>query len=105
MKNSAPASALSGDGFVRRHIGPSEHDMASMLDTLGYDSLDAFIDATIPKGIRFRKPLGIPAGLTEHEALIALRAMASKNQIFRSYIGMGYSDCITPPVVQRNILE
>ena len=76
-----------------------------MLDTLGYASLDALIDATVPGRIRFRKPFDLPAAKTEAETLALLRGMAQKNQIFRSYLGMGYSDCITPPVIQRNILE
>ena len=76
-----------------------------MLDTLGYPSLDALIDATIPDRIHFRRPLALPGAKTEAETLALLRSMAQKNQIFRSYLGMGYSDCITPPVIQRNILE
>ena len=76
-----------------------------MLDLLGYDSLDALIDATVPAGIRFSRPLAIHAPMSEHEALANLRAIARKNQVFRSYLGLGYYDCITPPVIQRNILE
>src|SRR5690242_12844952 len=76
-----------------------------MLRELGYDSLDALIDAVVPDDIRLKKPLGLPAAKSEHEALATLRALAAKNQVFRSYIGMGYADCITPPVVLRNVLE
>ena len=72
---------------------------------MGYDSLDAFIDAVIPQNIRLRKPLAIHGEWSEHEALASMRRMADKNQIFRSYIGMGYADTLTPPVIQRNILE
>ncbi|MDQ3516329.1 MAG: glycine dehydrogenase (aminomethyl-transferring), partial [Gemmatimonadota bacterium] len=93
------------DSFVRRHVGPSEADAAKMLDTLGYDSLDALIDATIPRDIRARAPLAIAAGISEYEALAGMRALAARNRVFRSYIGLGYHDCITPPVIQRNILE
>ena len=93
------------DSFVPRHVGPSEADVASMLDTLGYATLDALIDATIPEAIRLRTPLAIHAGRSEHEALAALRASAVKNRIFRSYLGYGYHDTLTPPVIQRNILE
>ena len=100
---SAPMTAA--DSFVPRHVGPSVADVASMLDTLGYATLDAFIDATIPDAIRLRTPLAIHAGRSEHEALAALRASAVKNRIFRSYIGYGYHDTLTPPVIQRNILE
>ncbi|MDB4905606.1 MAG: Glycine dehydrogenase [Gemmatimonadetes bacterium] len=101
--NSAPAAAT--DSFVPRHIGPNSADIAAMLALLGYDTLDALIDATVPENIRLRRPLAIPTGLSEFEALRALRATASRNKVFRSYIGMGYNDCITPPVIQRNILE
>ena len=93
------------DGFIPRHIGPAEQDVREMLATLGHATLDELIDATVPAAIRFRGPLrtGEPKG--EYEALSELRQMASRNQIFRSFIGMGYYDTITPPVVQRNILE
>src|SRR5688500_9150881 len=93
------------DAFVCRHVGPDENEVAEMLKTLGFQSLDALIDATIPQKIRLRGGLDLPKGMTEPEVLSYLRSMASKNQVFRSFIGMGYSDCITPPVIQRNILE
>ncbi|HSJ63385.1 MAG TPA: aminomethyl-transferring glycine dehydrogenase [Gemmatimonadaceae bacterium] len=92
-------------GFPRRHIGPSEDDIGEMLDLLGYDSLAAFVDAAVPAGIRFRRPLQLPGGLDEHEALARLRTMAAKNVVARSFIGMGYSETLVPPVIQRNILE
>src|SRR2546423_8437003 len=76
-----------------------------MLKTLGFSSLDELIDATIPRKIRWREGLSLPQGLTELEVLTYFRALAAKNQVFRSFIGMGYSDCVTPPVIQRNILE
>ncbi|MEP6692965.1 MAG: aminomethyl-transferring glycine dehydrogenase, partial [Gemmatimonadaceae bacterium] len=101
--NSAAPPAY--DSFVKRHIGPSADDVGEMLETVGYQTLDAFIDAVVPEGIRLRKPLAIADGLSERDALDALAATASKNEIFRSYLGMGYADTITPPVVQRNILE
>src|SRR5438552_4623739 len=94
-----------GDSFVERHVGPSAPDVAEMLGTLGYSSLDALIDATVPARIRSKAPLALPAALTEAEALAEFRAMAADNRICRSFIGMGYSDCITPPVIQRNIIE
>ena len=93
------------DKFVHRHIGPSAGESAQMLKHLGFDSLDGFIDGGIPAGIRFQAPLPLPAGWGEHAVLNELRAIAGRNQVFRSFIGMGYSDCITPPVIQRNILE
>jgi glycine dehydrogenase len=76
-----------------------------MLGLLGYPSLEALIDAAVPAQIRLRRPLQLPAARSEHEVLAALKEIASQNQVFRSYIGMGYQDCITPPVIQRNILE
>ncbi len=102
---SAPRPLTSADSFVPRHIGPNEAEIAEMLSLLGYASLDALIDATIPEAIRFRKPLAIHGGRSEHEALAALRAIADKNRVFRSYLGYGYHDTLTPPVIQRNILE
>ncbi|MBC7789271.1 MAG: aminomethyl-transferring glycine dehydrogenase [Anaerolineae bacterium] len=102
---SRPLSLPTAQSFVSRHIGPSEEDVSEMLDTLGYASLTEFIDATVPEKIRLRRPLEIAEGMSEYEALAALRQIASRNRIFRSFLGMGYSDCITPPVIQRNILE
>ena len=75
-----------------------------MLATLGYDSLDAFIDAVVPADIRLRQ-LRTPEAKTEQEALEELRLLAAQNQVFRSYLGMGYHDCFTPTVIQRNVLE
>jgi glycine cleavage system P protein (glycine dehydrogenase) len=99
------ASPSDVDSFVPRHIGPSDADVAAMLELLGYDSLDALIDATVPAGIRLRRPLAIEAGMTEHQALEHMRRIAQKNRVLRSYLGLGYHDCITPPVIQRNVLE
>src|SRR5207253_5356455 len=93
------------DTFVHRHIGPNPDDIQEMLSTLGLPSLDALIDATIPADIRLRRPLTLGPHRGEHEVLARLRALAGQNKVFRSYIGMGYYDCITPPVIQRNILE
>ncbi|MGH7560777.1 MAG: aminomethyl-transferring glycine dehydrogenase [Gemmatimonadales bacterium] len=91
--------------FVTRHLGPREDDVAAMLGVLGYPTLDALIDAVVPPGIRLRRPLELPSALTEAGALAALGAMAHRNQVFRSYLGQGYSGCHVPPVVQRNVLE
>src|SRR2546426_925482 len=77
----------------------------AMLGTLGYDSLDAFIDAVVPDDIRLRRPLALPPGRTEREVLQALRGLAAQNQLYRSYIGMGYHHSFTPQVIQRNIVE
>src|SRR5216117_2299841 len=76
-----------------------------MLATLGMQSLDALVDATVPEDIRMRKPLALDPNMGEFEALAKLRVLHDQNQVFRSYTGMGYYDCITPPVIQRNILE
>src|SRR5258706_300079 len=95
---------ITRDLFQDRHIGPSPEDQRAMLGTLGYDSLDAFIDAVVPADIRLRQ-LRTPDAKTEQEALEELRLLAAQNQVFRSYLGMGYHDCFTPTVVQRNVLE
>ncbi len=100
-----PRTLPGSDNFVRRHVGPGESDVAKMLSALGYDTLDDLIDAVIPRDIRLKSALEIPAGKSEYETLSGLRALAAKNKVYRSYIGLGYHDCITPPVIQRNILE
>ena len=76
-----------------------------MLDFLGYHSLDDMVEAVVPRAIRLNRPLNLPAPLSEHQALSKLRQVAAGNQIWRSYIGMGYHDCVTPPVLVRNVLE
>ena len=93
------------DTFARRHIGPSDADVTQMLTQLGCDSLDDLIAATAPASIRLTKPLAIASGRGEHELLAELAALAGQNVVARSCIGMGYHDCITPPVIARNILE
>jgi len=93
------------DSFVPRHVGPSESEIQEMLKVVGYDTLDDLIDATIPRGIRMSRPLKIHRGWSEHEALTNMRAIASRNRVFRSFLGYGYADTFTPPVIQRNILE
>jgi glycine cleavage system P protein (glycine dehydrogenase) len=99
-------SALAhADTFVRRHVGPDEGEVRRMLDALGYDSLDALIDATVPASIRLRRPLALGPERSEYELTAELRDLARRNKVFRSFIGMGYHDCIVPPVVQRNVLE
>src|SRR5687767_1002839 len=100
-----PAVRADADSFVPRHIGPNETEVAAMLAALGYDSLDALIDAAVPESIRLRRPLAIHTQRTEYEALGRLRTIASANRVLRSYLGLGYHDCITPPVIQRNVLE
>ncbi|MGM0457151.1 MAG: glycine dehydrogenase, partial [Cyanobacteriota bacterium] len=91
--------------FAGRHNGSTAEDVAKMLSQLGYHSLTELIADTIPEPIRLKQPLALPQPLTEAEALQKLRAIAQQNQLYRSFLGLGYSDCITPPVIQRNILE
>ncbi len=89
----------------RRHIGPSPAEMTDMLKLIGYPSLDALIDATVPGSIRQKAPLVWGAAMTEREALDTLRDIANRNKVLTSLIGQGYYGTITPPVIQRNILE
>jgi glycine dehydrogenase len=93
------------DTFVPRHLGPSSGEQRALLAELGYDTLDALIDAAVPNAIRDRTPLDIAAPTTEHDALGRLRELAARNEVFTSLIGLGYHDTITPPVIQRNVLE
>jgi glycine dehydrogenase len=93
------------DSFARRHIGPNKEARDAMLSELGFANLDELIDATVPQNIRLDRPLGLPDAKSESEALTELRDLARKNTVARSFIGAGYSDTITPPVIQRNILE
>ncbi|MCH7714725.1 MAG: aminomethyl-transferring glycine dehydrogenase [Gemmatimonadetes bacterium] len=93
------------DSFTSRHLGPRPADIEAMLEVLGYDSLDSLTDAVVPENIRLQAALALPEAKSEEEALAALEEMAVKNTVFRSYLGMGYSDCITPPVILRNVLE
>ncbi len=93
------------DTFARRHLGSSEAEIAQMLASLGLPSVDALVERTVPAGIRLSAPLNIPTAKGESAALAELRALAERNLVYKSYIGQGYHGCITPPVVQRNILE
>ncbi len=109
QKKSAPGNFVATPStvatFADRHIGPSADEVAQMLRELGFENLDALLDATVPKNIRLDRPLELPKAKSENEALAKLRALASKNKVARNFIGAGYSDTITPPVIQRNILE
>ncbi|HEY2825745.1 MAG TPA: aminomethyl-transferring glycine dehydrogenase [Gemmatimonadales bacterium] len=93
------------DQFLARHLGPRPGDIADMITLLGYGSLDAMIDAIVPQDIRLKKPMALPAARSERDVVADLRAMAASNEVYRSYIGMGYNDTITPGVIQRNVLE
>src|SRR6185369_160223 len=93
------------DRFVNRHIGPNAAEVREMLRVCGFESLDQLIDATVPRSIRMPQPLNLPAARSEHGLLNEMRTLAAQNQIFKSYIGMGYYDTVTPPVIQRNVIE
>jgi len=91
--------------FADRHNAPTAGEIDAMLSTVGADSLDELIAQTVPSGIRLTKPLDIDWEMTEHELLAHLKQVGSKNQVWRSYIGKGYYDTLTPPVILRNIVE
>jgi glycine cleavage system P protein (glycine dehydrogenase) len=91
--------------FQTRHIGPDDSERDAMLKVVGAASLDALIDEAIPARIRLRQPLDLPEGQSEHRFLRELRETAGRNRLLKSFIGLGYADCITPSVILRNVLE
>ncbi|ADO72819.1 aminomethyl-transferring glycine dehydrogenase [Stigmatella aurantiaca] len=93
------------ESFAGRHIGPDEHELKSMLEALDASSLDAFIGRVVPQAIRSQEPLRLGAAQGEHELLAMLEGIAAKNQIFKSFIGLGYADTHTPNVILRNIFQ
>jgi len=93
------------DHFQRRQIGPNEKDLAKMIKTIGVNSLEELIEETIPESIKLKEPLNIPEGIQEHQYLQLITGLAKKNKSFKSYIGLGFYDCITPSVIKRNIFE
>jgi glycine dehydrogenase len=93
------------NSFARRHIGPNEEEVRVMLREVGFEDLDSLVEAAVPRNIRLDRDLDLPEGKSEMEALAELRAISRKNKVARSFVGCGYSDCIMPPVIQRNILE
>jgi glycine dehydrogenase len=112
--NAAPRAALSGaslrdlehhSAFLERHIGPNDAEIAHMLRVVGHDSLEALTDAIVPASIKSAAPLALPEAITEVEALAKIRAIADRNQVFRSFIGQGYYGTHTPNVILRNVLE
>ena len=105
LDSQATGSLDHPDQFIRRHIGSNATETAEMLKRVGFDSVDALADAAVPKQIRLGKPLDLPAPQSEFDALRELKSIASQNQVFRSFIGQGYYDTITPPVIQRNVFE
>ncbi len=96
---------MSSGNFVDRHIGPDEHDLSVMLETIGIGSLDELIDNTVPAPIRTGKSLNLPPAMSEYEYLNHIRKLGARNKIFRSFIGQGYYGVATLPVVVRNVLE
>jgi glycine dehydrogenase len=93
------------DQFVNRHIGPSDKEVEQILKEIGINSLDQLVDETIPENIRVRETLNLSEPLTEYEFIQHIKELASKNKVYRSYIGLGYYGTITPSVIKRNILE
>ncbi|MCB0187301.1 MAG: glycine dehydrogenase (aminomethyl-transferring), partial [Caldilineaceae bacterium] len=93
------------DQFVHRHLGPDDLDIERMVEVIGVDSLDALINETVPKAIRMDGSLKLAGPRSESAVLDEMRALAKQNQLYRSFIGMGYYGCLTPPVILRNILE
>jgi len=101
-----PLSELENPGeFIARHIGPSEADVAAMLEAVGADSLDALTDDTLPADIRDEGPLDLAPPMSEHEALARLAGLAQENELRHNMIGLGYAETLTPAVIQRNVLE
>ena len=91
--------------FIERHIGPDDAEIAQMLRVIGHDSLESMTDAIVPGAIKSAAPLALPRAITEEEALAKIRAIADRNDVFRSFIGQGYYGTLTPNVILRNILE
>jgi len=96
---------MNTDSFALRHIGPRPENIAEMLKTIGADSIDQLIFETIPDDIKLEKNLNLPEALSEQEYLEHITKFASKNKVFKTYIGLGYHQAIIPPVIQRNVLE
>ncbi|SIQ06669.1 glycine dehydrogenase (decarboxylating) alpha subunit /glycine dehydrogenase (decarboxylating) beta subunit [Alkalispirochaeta americana] len=102
----AAADLLERSGeFSCRHVGPSRKDQQTMLNQLGVASMEELLNETIPAEIRLKRPLNLPRALTEDQVLARLQEIASRNHPLRSLVGQGYADTITPPVIQRNVLE
>ena len=93
------------DQFVNRHNGPRQHEIDSMLKTINVSSVDELINQTVPPAIRLKRPLNIAPAMSEYQYHKHLKTLASKNKVFKSYIGLGYYNTIIPAVIQRNILE
>ncbi len=99
------SSVVEKNGFQSRHIGPNEQELQSMLETIGVASLDELIDETIPPDIRSKKNLNPRPPFSEYQFLETIKEAGKNNKVFKSYLGQGYYNCITPPVIQRNVFE
>ncbi|OBX50582.1 aminomethyl-transferring glycine dehydrogenase [Moraxella nonliquefaciens] len=93
------------NAFVHRHLGKDANEQQALLQTVGFDDLDSFIDTVVPKAVRLNKDLDLPKAMSEHNALAKLRTMADNITVAKSYIGQGYSPTRLPAVIQRNVLE
>ncbi|MDX1530954.1 MAG: glycine dehydrogenase (aminomethyl-transferring), partial [Rhodothermales bacterium] len=100
-----PLALRHPDRFAPRHNGPDPDSVDAMLGALGFGALDALAGEAVPESIRTERPLQLPAPLREHELIARARALADRNAVYRSYLGMGYHDTITPAVILRNVFE
>jgi len=105
VNNQEPAFLSPPDTFVRRHVAPTASEVEDMLARVGCASLDELVERTVPAAIRIQRPLDIGPERGEHEFLVELREIARKNRVLKSFLGMGYSGTIVPPVILRNVIE
>ncbi len=96
---------MAKEKFISRHIGPREHDLKDMLSVIGVDSIEELLKETVPEAIRLKERLNLPQALTESEFFARIKELGAKNKLYRSLIGLGYYDTITPAVILRNVLE
>jgi glycine dehydrogenase len=99
------SSGIQSNEFQSRHIGPRPSDLTDMLTAIGESSLSSLIDHTVPANIRMKRSLKLPAAMTEYEYLQHMQGLSQKNNLFKTYIGQGYYNTITPSVILRNIFE
>ncbi len=97
--------AMNTEVFAHRHIGISEKDLQHIFKTIGVENMEQLISETIPDDIRLKEPLKLPEGISEHEFLSHIQQLSEKNKVFKTYIGLGYHESLTPSVIKRNILE
>ena len=105
LKNCSLDELQNAEQFVNRHLGPCDSEQQAMLETLGLSSVAELIDKVVPESIRRQDEMDISTGLSEHDSLQKLKQIAAKNKVLKSFIGMGYYNTLTPPTIQRNILE